>query len=146
MKNTQDISDCTGIHISSVISNLKKAAKSGLCDFVINYKKIKNKNEKIDEVCRLWNSGVHDTIEIAKIANISKSYTTALLKIGRDNKLCDYRDQRGRNRGKSLLCVETGCIYDSIASVTRDGYSSSCVSNCCNGKSETYMNKHWQFI
>lgn len=146
MKNTQDISDYTGIHISSVISNLKKAAKSGLCDFVINYKKIKNKNEKIDEVCRLWNSGVHDTIEIAKIANISKSYTTTLLKIGRDNKLCDYRDQRGHNRGKSLLCVETGCIYDSIASVTRDGYSPSCVSNCCNGKSETYMNKHWQFI
>ena len=72
MKSTQDISDYTGIHISSVISNLKKSAKSGLCDFVINYKKIKNKNEKIDEVCRLWNSGVHDTIEIAKIANISK--------------------------------------------------------------------------
>lgn len=42
MKSTKDISDYTGIHISSVISNLKKAAKSNLCDYVINY----NKNRK----------------------------------------------------------------------------------------------------
>lgn len=47
MKNTQDISDYTGIHISSVISNLKKAAKSGLCDFVINYKKNRNRYKPV---------------------------------------------------------------------------------------------------
>lgn len=47
MKNTQDISDYTGIHISSVISNLKKAAKSGLCDFVINYKKNKSRYKPV---------------------------------------------------------------------------------------------------
>ena len=47
MKSTQDISDYTGIHISSVISNLKKAAKSGLCDFVINYKKNKSRYKPV---------------------------------------------------------------------------------------------------
>lgn len=47
MKSTQDISDYTGIHISSVISNLKKAAKSGLCDFVTNYKKNKSRYKPV---------------------------------------------------------------------------------------------------
>lgn len=47
MKNTKDISDHTGIHISSVISNLKKAAKSGLCDYVINYKKNQSRYKRV---------------------------------------------------------------------------------------------------
>ena len=39
IKNTKKISEMTGIHISSVISNLKKATQIGLCDYIKNYKK-----------------------------------------------------------------------------------------------------------
>lgn len=47
MKNTGDIADYTGIHISSVISNLKKAAKINICDYVPNYKKNKNSYKRV---------------------------------------------------------------------------------------------------
>lgn len=42
VKNTSEISKITGIHISSVISYLKRAKKIGLCNYVKNY----NKNKK----------------------------------------------------------------------------------------------------
>lgn len=146
MKNTKDISNCTGIHISSVISNLKKAAKSGLCDYVVNYEKLKSKDEKIVKVCDLWNSGIHDVIKISKITDISKPYTIKLLKIGNDRNICNYHGQQRRNNGKALLCIETKHIYDSIASVKKDGYNPSSVSNCCNGKQEIHAGKHWKFL
>lgn len=42
VKNTLDIANCTKLHITSVISYLKRAAELNLCDYVPNYKKNKN--------------------------------------------------------------------------------------------------------
>lgn len=47
MKNTREISDYTGIHICSVISNLKKASEIGLCNYVKNYNKNKKRYKKV---------------------------------------------------------------------------------------------------
>lgn len=91
MKNTMEIANYTGIHYSSVISNLKKANKAGLCDYIKHYKK-------------------------------------------------------NKNRYKMVMCIETKKIYESIASVKKDGYTPSSVSNCCNNKQKTANGLHWRFI
>ena len=47
IKNTKEISERTGIHICSVISNLKKAKQIGLCDYTLNYQKNKKRYKKV---------------------------------------------------------------------------------------------------
>ena len=74
MKNTQDISDYTGIHISSVISNLKKAAKSGLCDFVINYNK--NRKRYPNKVLCVETQKVYEYIKDVKEDGYSNSHVS----------------------------------------------------------------------
>ena len=47
MKSSQDIAETIGIDKTSAISYLKKAAKVGLCDYVKNYKKNRNRYKPV---------------------------------------------------------------------------------------------------
>ena len=145
MKSTKDIADYTGIHISSVISNLKKATKIGLCDYITNYSKVESKEEKLKIVCSLWNSGIQNITKISEITKISKAYVIKLLKLGKENNLCNYHNGNKTSK-KKVLCIEKNKIYDSIANVKCDGYQPSSVSNCCNGKKLMAHKLHWRFI
>ena len=142
IKDSSKISDITGIHISTVIKNLKRASQIGLCDYEVNYNKTKGKQEKLKLVCDLWNNGMKNTKQISNTTKISYGYVIRLLKIGKEQNLCDYY----KNRKKKVLCLETNKIYESIASVKYDGYFPSYVSEVCNGKREMAHNLHFKFI
>ena len=47
MKNAMEIAEYIGMDVSSVTPYLKRAAKIGLCDYVKNYKKNKNRYKKV---------------------------------------------------------------------------------------------------
>lgn len=47
MKSTKDIANYIGFNISSVILYLKRAAKIGLCNYELNYKKNKSRYKKV---------------------------------------------------------------------------------------------------
>lgn len=147
VKHPKSIAKSIGIDLCTVIANLKKASKIDLCDYSTDYFK-KSKQDKINIISKLWNSGVKNVKEISKITNISYTYTLKLLKIADEQNLCDYNnyyDVKKRKR-KKVLCVETNKIYDSIASVKYDGFQPSSVSLVCNGKKETAHNLHFVFI
>lgn len=141
LRDTKSISKQTGIHISSVISHLKKASQLGLCDYVPNYNKNKRKQDAINKVCELWNSGITNLKEISVITNMSYSYISILIKICREQNLFDDVP-----KDKRILCVETGKIYDSTQSVKDDGYSLNAVIKVCNGTFNTHHNLHFNFI
>ena len=46
---------------------------------------------------------------------------------------------------EKVICLETGKIYDSIASTKYDGFVPRYVSECCRGIREIYKNYHWMF-
>lgn len=71
MKNTKDIADYTGIHICSVISNLKKAAIIGMCDYVVNYKKNQKRYKKV--LC-VETQKVYECVNDVKKDGYSESY------------------------------------------------------------------------
>lgn len=146
IKDTSKISEYTGIHICTVIENLKRASQIGLCDYKPNYFKTKHKQEKLNKVCSLWNNGIKSIKEISSKTNISYGYVITLLKFGNKHNMCDYYKNCKKSGCKKVLCIETNKIYDSIASVKNDGFNPSCVSNVCNGKTEKYHNLHFKFI
>ena len=50
-------------------------------------------------------------------------------------------------RGKRVLCVETGEIFDSITQASEFlGVSLMAISKACNGKSKTCKKLHWKFV
>lgn len=144
IKDTRVISEKTGIHISSVISHLKKAAKTGLCDYTPNYNKNKRKQNAIDSIIKLWNDGVRNSKDLSVSTGYSHSYIYILLNECRKQGFS--MNMTRNNIGKKVLCVETGKIYETIASVEKDGYSASCVSNVCNGRTKHHQNLHFKFI
>ena len=84
--------------------------------------------------------------KISNTTKISYGYVIQLLKIGKEQNLCDYYKVSNSNRKKKVLCLETNKIYESIASVKYDGYFPSYVSEVCNGKREMAHNLHFKFI
>ena len=62
MKNTKDISDYTGIHISSVISYLKRASEIGLCNYIKHY----NSDKKSKKVLCIETNKVYECISDVK--------------------------------------------------------------------------------
>ena len=49
-------------------------------------------------------------------------------------------------RSKSVICIETGKIFNSIIQVERDfGISHSHISKCCLGKQKTCGGFHWRY-
>lgn len=90
LKDTNAISEQTGIHFSSVISHLKKAAQSNMCDYFPHYRKKKRKAETMNKICDLWNAGEKSIKEISNKTGISYGHTLELLHLCAKQGLCDY--------------------------------------------------------
>lgn len=148
IKSTKKISELTGIHICSVISNLKKAKQINLCDYETAYRKYGNKANNIRNVINLYSNTTKSIKEIASLLNISKSYVSQLLIYANSIGICDYtKKHNGKNiQKRKIICVETKKMYNSISSVKEDGYKRNCVSNCLCGLSKTAHGKHWIYI
>lgn len=87
---------------------------------------------KIIEVCDVYNSGIKNTVEIAKMFGLDSSTVADYLKRCDSVGLCRYLPNEWRIR--KIICVETGKIYDTLKAVAEDGFNISQVSECCNNK------------
>lgn len=148
IKNTKEISQITGIHRCSVISNLKKAKQANLCDYETNYCKHKNKAIIMNNVVDIYSNKTTNISQIALMLGISVSYVSDLLVYADNLGICNYTTKRkGHNtQRRKIMCVETKKIYNSISSVSEDNYNRRCVSNCLCGLSKTAHRKHWEYI
>ena len=46
---------------------------------------------------------------------------------------------------KSVICIETEKVYESIKSVSNDGFNPKGVCECCCGRQQTHKGYHWMF-
>lgn len=52
-----------------------------------------------------------------------------------------------KSRSKTVLCVETGCVYPSTREVERQtGFDNTCISDCCRGKRKVAYGYHWKYL
>lgn len=55
--------------------------------------------------------------------------------------------RKNNKRKKSVLCIETGTIYESACDAGRNtGIISDSINKCCNGKQHTAGGYHWVFV
>lgn len=94
----------------------------------------------------LWNSGIHDIIEISKILNITRNTTTIYLKCGVECGKCTYTSEESRKSGvkkmkcktqNPIICLTTKRLFLS-AKIGSEYYNASYshVCACCNGRDD----------
>lgn len=87
---------------------------------------------KVVEVCNVYNSGITNTVEIAKLFGIDSSTVSDYLRRCDKVGLCTYTPNPYHER--AIICVDTGKVYDALKYVELDGFNKSQVSACCNHK------------
>lgn len=115
-------SNCQWIKKSIIQSDLLKICKINIDSINWDYIDFKSNNSLIHEVCELYNGGI-SIKEIPEILSISYSTCQNYLKIGSNNKMCDYNPQKaktfnGKSSGiksrKPILCITTNKKFKSI--------------------------------
>lgn len=96
---------------------------------------------KVVEACNMYNKGIKNTNEISRAIGINRTTVREYLRRCADAGLCDYTG----DRHKKIICVDTGEVYPSLASVKGAGFNMSQVSECCNGKAHTAGGYNWCF-
>lgn len=92
----------------------------------------------IEKLIKLYNVDKLTTYQVAKELGISQGTVCSLL---------DKNNIKRNNNKRSIRCVETGDIYDSLCEATRKtGIATSHISACCNGSRKTTGGYHWEFI
>lgn len=101
---------------------------------------------KVIEVCNIYNSGIKNTVNIAKLLGIDSSTVSDYLRRCNEIGLCDYIPNPYHER--AIICVDTGKIYDTLKYVELDGFNKSQVSECCNNKEGVYTSGgyNWCFL
>lgn len=115
---------------------------------LINWDKLAKdcQKSKVIEVCDIYNSGIKNTVEIAKLLNLNSSTVSDYLRRCDEMGLCEYEPFQCRIR--KIICVDTGKIYETLKSVSEDGFNISQVSECCNHKDGVYTagGYNWCFL
>lgn len=98
----------------------------------------------IIKACDIYNSGVTNTIDIAKMLHLDRSTVIDYLVRSHDAGLCDYTSDKCR----PMICVDTGKIYNHLDDVKNDGYNPSQVCACCNNYKHvnTCGGHNWCFL
>lgn len=123
-----DIADILGVSYNTVVSWLKKASMSNMCDYTIE----KSKNRGV-----LKNSGIN-----------SKLFGTSFSEEHKRKLSENHTNVSGANnpRATKVICIETNKIYQTIDEVSCDtGANRSGISNCCNKRTKTAGNYHWKY-
>lgn len=102
---------------------------------------IDSMKSNVIRACELYNSGIKSTPQISKLLNLDLSTVIDYLKRCADAGLCNYTT----DRHKKIICVDKEKIYDSLEAVGLDGFNTSQVSACCNGKANTAGGYNWCF-
>ena len=79
-------------------------------------------NSRVKEMSDLWNSGIHSTIDISKIANMHNSTVRKYLKLGRNLGWNNYDESIAKKSGGikqkiKVICLNTLEIFDSSKEV-----------------------------
>ena len=137
-------SDFKYIKNSILNSELKNIFNLLLIDWDILYKDCLK--SKVIEVCDVYNSGIKNTIEIARLLKIDASTVSDYLKRCDEVGLCNYTPNPRHER--AIICVDTGKIYKTLKHVELDGFNKSQVSECCNHKKGAYTagGYNWCFL
>ena len=101
---------------------------------------------KVIEVCNVYNSGIKNTVEIARLFGLSSSTVSDYLRRCDEAGLCHYKPNPYHER--AIICIDTGKIYDTLKYVELDGFNKSQVSECCNHKEGIYTagGYNWCFL
>lgn len=101
---------------------------------------------KVIEVCNVYNSGIKNTVDIAKLLGLDSSTVSDYLRRCDDIGLCDYTPNPYHER--AVICVDTGKVYGTLKYVELDGFNKSQVSECCNHKDGVYTagGCNWCFL
>lgn len=94
--------------------------------------------------CDLWESGVKDTLIIADKLKLCRETIVRYLKQGVKLNWCDYNPkiEMGGNNNKSIICLTTGEIFNSIKEAgVNYKIDGSCISKCCKNKIK-YSGRH----
>ena len=155
-------------YIKNNILNNKKL--NGLFNLnVIDWYKVSEftTNNRVKEVCELWNSGIHSTKEIANIKKLGRNTITRWLNKGKKLGWCDYdaeEEMIKSNRLNSvkniesnstpIICITTGHIFKSVKECERQSLEvfgvqlfSGNISMVCSGEKESYKGyvfKHYK--
>jgi very-short-patch-repair endonuclease/predicted RNA-binding Zn-ribbon protein involved in translation (DUF1610 family) len=103
----------------------------------------KSLSSLVIKVAEMWNKGF-SVKEIANEFNLYKDTIIRYLKKANKHNFCNYNPKlqmqlNAKNNAskhtKSVICLTTGVIYNSIVEATRmNGANRSHISDCCNGK------------
>lgn len=112
----------------------------------------------IIEACNLWDNGINDVSEISNKLSVCDATVRTYLKKGAKIGLCNYNPETamyiGRKKGKRVLCVTTGKVFESITEaakyyhINKGNYISYCCKNkrCYAGKLEDGTRLNWEYI
>ena len=109
---------------------------------IVNWEEINIKclKSKMIEVCDVYNNGIKNISQIAKITKLHNSTVRDYLKKCSELKMCNYS---ATGNSKKIICVELNKVYDSVSSVKKDGFNISQVSECINGKCDSAGGYNW---
>ena len=92
----------------------------------------------IEKLIKLYNVDKLTTYQIAEQLGVSQGTVCTLL---------DRNNIKRDNNKRSVRCVETGDIYNSLCEATRKtGIASSHISSCCKGNRKTTGGYHWEYV
>lgn len=140
------IIDCSKSEMLFIKNNILNSELSNFFDFSkVDWLMCHNYScsSLVKEVSELWHSGIHSSVEIAKITKRSSTSILKYLRQGSELKLCDYSSEmllkaNGRKRvglnGRSVICLNNKNVYPSVTEAEKqlNAYG---VDKCCNGKS-----------
>lgn len=163
MHVTSDIAQELGLHDGTVIDYLRKGANAGLCDYtdLRRYKDDGSTWYKKDMICVDTQKIYHGLDEVAadgynpsQVSALCNHYPHVNTVGGHNWCFLDEYDPDTfvmkpydeRAIPKSVICYETGKIYERLVDVKQDGFSPSGVSNVCNGRRKHHKHKHFGFV
>lgn len=118
-------------------------------------------NSLIKVACDIFNIGITNTVEIAKIMNMERSTIYKYLKMGNLINWCKYdkefisisNSKKSKNKANKVLCLDNNMIFNSCNDVENKSENifgiilkSKSVSRVCRGERPHYKGYHFKFI
>lgn len=108
-----------------------------------------------NDVLKLWNSGIKNSVDISKILQIDRHTSLKHLKNAARYGLCDYDSNTERKLAmkkmqngnkKTVVCIDTGQIYESVKEAAAAiGCTNQSLSSCCRGERKTCKGLRWRY-
>lgn len=151
IKNIDELANIVKISPSSVRHYLSRCNSAGLCYYSTDMRK---------KVICVDNGKIYDSLnDVGKdgfnISQVSACCHNKAKTSGGYNwcYLEDYNPDTfvmnecsWNGTPKRVMWIEKQFIYDKLVDVKKDGFSPSCVSQCCNGKKKHHRHQHFKFV